>query len=305
MEIAVKILYAFTRNGAGGNPAGVVLNSDKLTNTQKQAIAAKTGFSETAFVSKSSVADFKLEFFTPNRQIAHCGHATIATFTFLKKHGYIDGNFSSKETIDGLRNIYFEGDLAFMEQRAPKYMEADVMLDEICRSLGISPAELMPGLKPYVVNTGENYLVVPVKSAELLAKIQPDMSAIHAVSDYYDLIGYYVFSTETTISKSDATARMFAPRYAIPEESATGMGAGPLACFLREKMGFSQTEFLIEQGYFMEVPSPSELQVKLTLNADGTIEKLAAGGSGRESGELYIYISEEPHRQGLLQTEHF
>ena len=66
-----------------------MLDADRLTSQQKQEIATKVGLSETAFVSPSSVAEFKLDFFTPVKQIPHCGHATIGTFTYLKKNGMI------------------------------------------------------------------------------------------------------------------------------------------------------------------------------------------------------------------------
>ena len=64
MQVNVKIINAFSINKTGGNPAGVVLNSNELTSEQKQGIALKLGLSETAFVSSSNVADYKLEFFT-------------------------------------------------------------------------------------------------------------------------------------------------------------------------------------------------------------------------------------------------
>lgn len=65
MHVEVRIVNAFTDGAAGGNPAGVVLDADALSTAQKQAIAARVGLSETAFVSASEVAPFKLEFFTP------------------------------------------------------------------------------------------------------------------------------------------------------------------------------------------------------------------------------------------------
>ena len=104
-EVIIKIVYAFSISGVGGNPAGVVLNADNLSIEEKQRIAGYVGLSEIAFVSKSNQADFKLDFFTPTRQIAHCGHATIATFSYLKKKGFVIGDRSSKETIDGSREI--------------------------------------------------------------------------------------------------------------------------------------------------------------------------------------------------------
>ena len=98
-KIEVQILNAFVDNNTGGNPGGVVLNADNLTNDQKLKIAANIGLSETAFVSKSDIAGFKLDFFTPTRQIAHCGHATIATFSYLSQSGLIKSSLSSKKQL--------------------------------------------------------------------------------------------------------------------------------------------------------------------------------------------------------------
>ncbi|MEI9908479.1 MAG: PhzF family phenazine biosynthesis protein [Bacteroidota bacterium] len=58
---------------------------------------------------------------------------------------------------------------------------------------------------------------------------------------------------------------MFGPYYGIPEESATGMAAGPLACYLHDKLGQGKKHFLIEQGYFMQHPSPSLLIADLEI----------------------------------------
>ena len=108
--INVQILNAFVDNDKGGNPAGVVLNADTLSDKNKLEIAKKVGLSETAFVSKSKTEDFKLDFFTPTKQIAHCGHATVATLSYLKQIGAVKTDDSSKETIDGKRKIKLIGD---------------------------------------------------------------------------------------------------------------------------------------------------------------------------------------------------
>ena len=83
------IVYAFTEGGGGGNPAGVVVDADGLGPAARLRIAARVGLSETAFVSASATETVRLEFFTPTRQIAHCGHATIATFALLRALGRI------------------------------------------------------------------------------------------------------------------------------------------------------------------------------------------------------------------------
>jgi PhzF family phenazine biosynthesis protein len=81
---------AFTDAGTGGNPAGVVLDSDRLTDQQMLAIAAAIGYSETAFVSADGR---RLRFFSPRAEVAFCGHATVATAVALAER---DGSRSAR-----------------------------------------------------------------------------------------------------------------------------------------------------------------------------------------------------------------
>lgn len=291
-NIPVYIVNAFTANGGGGNPAGIVLDADTLSPAEKQAVAAKVGLSETAFVSRSTIAGFKLDFFTPNRQIAHCGHATIAAFSYFRQQGLVDGDRTSKETIDGIREIEIAADgMAFMEQSAPVFtpITEPAERNEIMATLGITSADLLPGAPILQVNTGNSFLVVPLAKAAKLAALRPDSAGISRISETRDLIGYYVFTPETETADFDATTRMFGPRYGIEEESATGMAAGPLACYLHEVMESGKTAFNIQQGKFMQPAALSHLRVELKL-ADGKISGLRAGGYGRMMREKVVAI---------------
>jgi len=289
MEIEIQIINAFIDGESGGNPAGVVLDADEFSARQKSKIAAKIGLSEIAFVSSSKSADFKLDFYTPTRQIAHCGHATIATFSYLQQLGRIGKAATSKETIDGDRNIFIDGDMAFMEQLAPSYKEVDHFMESLISSLGISVRDLLSNYKPFIVNTGNSFLVVPLKDETTVLSAHPDLGAIHKISEEFDLIGYYIFSQYTKLPERDAGTRMFAPRYGINEESATGMAAGPLACYLYDKMGINKEVYLIEQGHFIKPPSPSVITVKLNFE-DGKVTGLFAGGKAKVMKSLNISI---------------
>ncbi|WP_310736869.1 PhzF family phenazine biosynthesis protein [Pseudoalteromonas sp. SG41-5] len=66
MDIEVALVSAFTVNGKGGNPAGVVFNADRFTDAQKLKIAQAVGYSETAFVASDNEADFEVSFFYYN-----------------------------------------------------------------------------------------------------------------------------------------------------------------------------------------------------------------------------------------------
>jgi PhzF family phenazine biosynthesis protein len=286
MQVQVFIVNAFTDNDEGGNPAGVVLNADQLSAQQKLAIAQQVGLSETAFVSASTVADYKLEFFTPVRQIPHCGHATIATFSFLNQQGYLGEGWFAKETIDGIRRIRLADGRAFMEQTAPRYTTLGENKFAVLASLGLEEGDLLA--EPYLVNTANSFLVLGLKDFNKLSKLAIDLAAINQLSEHLDLIGYYVFSTSNTLVR-DASTRMFAPRYGINEESATGTAAGPLACYLYDKLAIKQEKFAIEQGHFMPTPSPSLIEAELEL-FNVSIQSLLVGGRAKLRSELKLEI---------------
>ncbi|MET1081273.1 MAG: PhzF family phenazine biosynthesis protein [Pseudomonas sp.] len=284
MQVDIKVVNAFVEAGRGGNPAGVVLDADALSAAQKLAIAARVGLSETAFVSASETAAFKLEFFTPVRQIAHCGHATVATFSLLRQLGRVQEGWSSKETIDGNRDILLVGDAAYMEQRRPQYREVaaedPAVLAEVLGALGLEARQLLEGHLPTRVETGMAFILVALRNEADVKGVRPDLARLERLSERFDLVGFYVFSTATREPGRAAGARMFAPRYGIAEESATGMAAGPLACYLHDRLGLATTRLAIEQGYLMAPPSPSLIQVELELE-DDRISRLMAGGQAR------------------------
>jgi PhzF family phenazine biosynthesis protein len=279
MKIDVPIVNAFVDGSVGGNPAGIVLNAQRFTKEQKQRIAAAIGLSETAFVSPSLLADFKLEFFTPVCQIAHCGHATIATYCYLKQIGMLAADYTSKETIDGRREIIMDDLSAFMEQSAPLFTElSDRDQLRALDSIGVQRSDLLPGVEPIIVNTGNAFLVFPLRDIMTLQSVRVRKEPIEEVSTLHDLVGYYLFSQQTAVAGRDAGSRMFAPRYGIIEEAATGMAAGPLACFLHTRMGIPKSTFLIEQGRLMPEPSPSIIQVRLKIEQN-IISRLLVGGN--------------------------
>ena len=287
-QIEIRTVNAFTDNGVGGNPAGVVLGADFLSSEEKKILAGKVGLSETAFISKSDSAEFKLDFFTPVKQIPHCGHATIASFSLLAQLG-LAGEKSSKETIDGNREVFLVKDEAYMEQLMPKYTDLTGYEQEIFSALGINAGDLLPEAVMMRVNTGNSFIIVPVASITILKNLKPDFEAIERLSEIFDLVGIYVFALETRIAGRDANSRMFAPRFGILEESATGMAAGPLGCYLYDIIGIRRPHLLIEQGNFMIPPAPSLLKVNLKL-IDGAISSLLVGGTANIGGVATLEI---------------
>ena len=121
MNIEVNWVSSFTVNGKGGNPAGVVLNADQLSESQKLKIAQTVGYSETAFVSSDKDADFEVSFYTTTEEVDFCGHATLATFfTLFEKHILTAGSYIQK-TKAGMLSVHIESNgKVVMEQQLPQ-----------------------------------------------------------------------------------------------------------------------------------------------------------------------------------------
>ncbi|HJW33422.1 MAG TPA: PhzF family phenazine biosynthesis protein [Holophagaceae bacterium] len=262
-DIEIALVNAFVDGGVGGNPAGVVLEGDRFTPAQRQALAARAGLSETAFVCSSESADVRLDIYTPTRPIPHCGHATVGAFAQLLASGRLAEGERVNETVDGPRRIRLAEGRVFLEQVTPT-LEALRPIDEsrLLEALGLRGEDLLPGFHPQRALNGNGTLLVPLRDETTLARLAPDMGALSALSDALDVIGAYVFVPRPGQARQ-AVIRMFAPAFGIPEESATGMMAGPLGYWLSKVLGLPGTTFRLEQGRLMTPPSPSVLQVEV------------------------------------------
>lgn len=80
MQLPLHIIDAFTSERFKGNQAAVVLLDAWLAEPVLQAIAAENNLSETAFLVWSAErAAFEIRWFSPLKEIAFCGHATLAS----------------------------------------------------------------------------------------------------------------------------------------------------------------------------------------------------------------------------------
>ena len=289
MEIKIYILNAFAKTKYGGNPAGVVLNADLLTESQMKKIAQKVGFSETAFIQKSDNADFKVRFFTPIAEVDLCGHATIATFYLLAQKEIIKKGIYTQETKAGILEIENRSDdIIFMSQSKPEFYEK-IERDEIANSLNIKSDFIMNHLPIQIVSTGLRDIFIPICSLDKLLNIKPDFYKVAEISRKYDVVGYHLFTMETK-NKATAHCRNLAPLYDIPEEAATGTSSGALSCYLFNYGLITKdktTNLIFEQGYIMDKPSEILASLKIEENF---ISRVNVGGIAQGIKEMIIEI---------------
>lgn len=271
MTVTVYVASAFSKNQKGGNKAGVVLMDQPLSAQEKMTIAKELGYAETAYISDSDIADYKLDYFTPKEEVALCGHATIGSFVILNHLNKLSKASYTIETNSGVLKINIKDDMIFMEQKQPEFYDS-LASEQLADCFD---AETIDGnFSIQIVSTGLKDILVPIKTEEHLQNLQPNFSEIKTISDDYDVVGMhlYAFNGERII------CRNFAPRFDIDEEAATGTSNCALACYLHQKQQIEKDIYVFEQGYALQ--SPSEILVKLETNRHNAIEKVYVGGKG-------------------------
>ena len=271
--VQVYVVRGFSKAKSGGNRAGVVLDGIARSAAQKIHIAKVLGYSETAFILESSVADLKLEYFTPTEEVPLCGHATIATFALLKAMGRLDKACYTIETKAGILNVNVADDgMVMMQQNTPVY---DAVLEVPRLTDWIEEKIISTDLPIQIVSTGLKDILLPIYSEEDLRKWQPDLKKLANLCKEEGVVGMHAFAL-TKDSGITAVCRNFAPLYGIDEESATGTSNCALACYLY-KYYKKQVAYIFEQGH--NLGEVSRLVVQIEANKE-EIEAVYVGGYG-------------------------
>lgn len=252
MKFNLKLVKAFTKNPAQGNPAGVILFPENVSDAQMIEIAKDLGFSESVFVFKSDKANYKLRFFTPTQEVDFCGHATIAAWHELLNQELDLNDLASEvytqETKAGIQSVScFKDGFIEMRQAKPIVSDPKIEKDEVADFFGINNDEISE-YPLEIISTGVPKLLVPVKSLEILFKIKPNLEAIKKYCESSGARGVYVFTNETTEISSDFHARQFNPLAGIDEDPVTGVAAGALSVYAVRHKLLPKNTFIIEQG---------------------------------------------------------
>lgn len=251
MKITAYLVKAFSKEPVHGNPAGVVLDADLLTESQMLLISSKLGFSESVFVSKSDKANFKLRFFTPKKEVDLCGHATIAAFSLMNSLSILKSSRVTQETKAGILPIEIgEDGRVTMAQKPPEFgfIEKDKTI--VAQLLSISKSEILNS-PIQSVSTGTSKLLIPISNLNVLMYIKPNFEGISNYCLSKEVNGFYPFTAETINSTSDFHTRQFNPLAGIDEDPITGVAAGALGAYAKRYNLVNRNNLTIEQGYIM------------------------------------------------------
>jgi trans-2,3-dihydro-3-hydroxyanthranilate isomerase len=274
-----RIVDVFTDRPLAGNQLAVVLDAEGLDQESMQAIAREFNFSETTFVTPSQQpeCEWRVRIFTPFVELQMAGHPTVGTAVVLRQQG-MAGDELTLELGVGPTPVAFGRDgLAWMTQPEARFLATVDDRTLLASALSLSPDDLRGDLPAQVVSCGNEFLFVPLSSLEALGRARPNMELWERAMAGIQRGGIYPF-VET--SRGRVRARMFAPTMGVPEDPATGSGAGPLGAYFARHLG--ATSLLIEQGVEMGRPS--------LLHVDASNSRPRVGGSAVcvAAGELQL-----------------
>jgi len=262
-------------NQSSGNPAGVVLDAEELSEADMLRIAAELGFSETAFLTQITAESARIRYFTPRAEIAFCGHATVASGVALARQGA--GPVVALATNAGEVPVEVTAEhatLVAVDTTVSSFPEG--LVDELLAALRLTRADLDPALPPAFVRGGNPHPIVPVR-AGVLARLDHDSDAVLALQDREGWDG-----TVPVVHRVDEThfaTRNPFPRGGIREDPATGSAAAGLGAYLRSG-GHVAAPTIVTVSQGTEIGRPSVLTVEIP--AEGRIRVTGSAEELRE-----------------------
>lgn len=145
--------------------------------------------------------------------------------------------------------------------------------EQVLLSLGIT-ADHIAAL-PMIVQTGAAFLLLEVKTREILESLHPAPESIRLLTSQYSLSGYCIFHRHAG-EEADAVARILTLLADEPQAEPQALAAGALACYLYDIAMIKKDEMVIIHAYSPESPAPGRLAVHLHLQ-EGKISSLQTG----------------------------
>lgn len=277
-RIRIFQVDVFTRERFTGNPAGVVLDADTLSDAEMRAIARELNNTDTAFVLRPDGPDhdLRVRFLTPRTEAGFVGHATVAAH-------YVLGQRSERRLRQrqkaGIVEVEVRGSdaarrIAIRQSAPPLGRELnDRERMAVLDALALSTNDLDVRCPLRICGAGSTRLLVGVRGAEQLRQLRPDVNRLTTLSAQLGAAGYFVFTLAPQVADCLTESRMFCPALGIHEDPVSGNAHGLLGAFLLhlklvDRHG-ERAAFVGAQGHYLQRPGRVEVELEL---AGGALE---------------------------------
>jgi PhzF family phenazine biosynthesis protein len=248
-------IAAFSYKGEGGNPAGVVFSEVMPAPEEMLKIAKQVGYSETAFLVRKEDG-WRVRYFAPEREVAFCGHATIALGVALGERfgkgkyklflNQSEISVSVEKSENGVLTATLQSPETWSRDAPKEYV------DKVLLAFNLSRHDLDPEFPTRFAFAGVKHLILLVKDRKTLADMSYQFDIVKSLMVEEDLVTISILWRESD--------ELFHSRNAfasggVYEDPATGAAAAALAGYLRDMNWQGKKEFTILQGEDMRMPS--------------------------------------------------
>ena len=223
-EFNFKKIDAFATESSTGNPAGYIRLAElaDITTAEMQQIAKELkGFvNEVGYLAQVNDFEFDLRYYSSEREVDFCGHATIAImYDLIQTNKFLAEVPTLKiNTNRGSLTVYNQTkseDAVFIMSPVPEHKNILIDSAELAKQLKLTLSEVDAQRPISVINAGLTTLIVPIVSLEAIIKIKPDMEELKrfCVKSQIDIIE--VYTAETRNKTNDYRTRVLRPHSAI------------------------------------------------------------------------------------------
>ncbi len=272
MNASVRVFQvdAFTSQRFCGNPAGVVLDADVLSDQDMHSLARELNNGDTAFLLRADAADhdLRVRFFTRRGEAAFVGHATLAAHAVLASLQLAPRpRQKQKSGLVEVSTLAGPPPRIAIRQPPPRLgrMLAPQELDAVLAALALERADLDPRCPAMLAGAASPRLLLGVLAPAVLARVQADFVRLRALSADIGAPGYFLFTLQASQAGLFSEARMFCPALGIDEDPVSGNAHALLGCYVlhHELIAPGKLEFTGAQGHYMGRPGRVTVSLQL------------------------------------------
>jgi len=276
-KLRFKKIDAFASRNSSGNPAAVIyLNKlEELSDDEKLQIAKELkGFvSEVGFVCPGTETDYKLCYFSSEREVAFCGHATIAIVNDIVAN---NESLHSKTTLSiatrtahlQVENRYQDEKSVYVSAPPPSFSTKEICAAEIAVALNSRLDDLDASRPIRIINGGLETLIVPMAGLAPILSITPELQTLKKFCLQIGVDIVLLYSSEVAFQESQYRTRVFAPTFGYLEDPATGSGNSAFGYYLLAHGMWQGEKIKIEQNGSRHAPNFVQLFSRRTDTSD-------------------------------------
>ncbi len=223
MDLDIYQVDSFTSDTFKGNPAGVCITKDDLSESLMLSIAEEMAVSETAFLSLNGMT---LRWFTPKAEVNLCGHGTLAVAHVLKERGQVKvGDTVHFETVSGTLTALIKTSKIELDFPSTTIEFDLIQSPELLKNLGIKTNEILS------FGTFDSKVFIELDSEETLLKLKPNFDGLKQSKGRGVLV-----TTASSNENLDFISRYFAPWVGVNEDPVTGSAHCALTIYWSKKL---------------------------------------------------------------------